>query len=186
MREGREASRFDIELHGSDLGQMLNAFGYSGNVEGGATHGEINANWPGAPMDFALKAVEGTLALRIGAGQLIKLDPGAGRVFGLLNLHALPRRLTLDFSDLFKRGFAFDRIEGHFTLIDSNAYTQDLIIQGPSARIDISGRIGLAEQDYDQLVTVTPEVSSGLPIAGAIAGGPVVGGGPVPGRPFPG
>lgn len=175
LREGREASRFDIELHGSDLGQMLNAFGYSGNVEGGATHGEINANWPGAPMDFALKAVEGTLALRIGAGQLVKLEPGAGRVFGLLNLHALPRRLTLDFSDLFKRGFAFDRIEGHFTLIDSNAYTQDLVIQGPSARIDISGRIGLAERDYDQLVTVSPEVTGGLPIAGAIAGGPAVG-----------
>lgn len=175
LRQGREASRFDIELQGSDLGRMLTAFGYSGNVEGGATHGQINANWPGAPMDFALKAVEGTLDLRIGPGQLVKLEPGAGRVFGLLNLHALPRRLTLDFSDLFKRGFAFDRIEGSFTLIDSNAYTQDLVIQGPSARIDISGRIGLAEQDYDQLVTVTPEVTGGLPIAGAIAGGPAVG-----------
>ena len=175
LRESREASRFDIELNGSDLGRMLTAFGYSGNVEDGPTHGEINANWPGAPTDFALAKVEGTLDLRIGAGQLVKLDPGAGRVFGLLNLHALPRRLTLDFSDLFKRGFAFDRIEGSFTLIDGNAYTQDLFIQGPSARIDISGRIGLAERDYDQLVTVTPEVTGGLPIAGAIAGGPAVG-----------
>lgn len=175
LRDKREASRFDVEVHGGNLGRMLTAFGYSGNIEGGETHGEINANWPGSPMDFKLEKVEGSLSLRIGEGQLVKFEPGAGRVFGLLNLHALPRRLTLDFSDLFKRGFSFDRIEGHFTLIDSDAYTQDLVIEGPSARIDISGRIGLAVHDYDQLVTVTPEVSSGLPVAGALAGGPAVG-----------
>ncbi|WP_297527586.1 YhdP family protein [Thiohalobacter sp.] len=171
----RERSRFDINITGGDLGRLLEAFGYAGNVRGGETRAEINANWPGAPMDFELAKVEGTLALRIGKGSLTSLDPGAGRVFGLLSLHALPRRLSLDFSDLFRRGFSFDRIEGRFTLIDGNAYTNDLVIEGPAARIEISGRTGLAARDYDQLVTVIPEVTSGLPLAGAIAGGPAVG-----------
>lgn len=171
----RERSRFDLNITGGDLGRLLEAFGYAGNIEGGETHAEINANWPGAPMDFELAKVEGTLALRIGKGSLTSLDPGAGRVFGLLSLHALPRRLSLDFSDLFRRGFSFDRIEGRFTLIDGNAYTNDLVIEGPAARIEISGRTGLATRDYDQLVTVIPEVTSGLPLAGAIAGGPAVG-----------
>jgi len=174
-RDDRERSRFDLNITGGDLGRLLEAFGYAGNVRGGETHAEINANWPGAPMDFELAKVEGTLALRIGKGSLTSLDPGAGRVFGLLSLHALPRRLSLDFSDLFRRGFSFDRIEGRFTLIDGNAYTNDLVIEGPAARIEISGRTGLARRDYDQLVTVVPEVTSGLPLAGAIAGGPAVG-----------
>ena len=176
QRKGdRERSRFDLKVTGGDLGRLLEAFGYAGNVRGGETQAEVNANWPGAPMDFELAKVEGTLALRIGKGSLTSLEPGAGRVFGLLSLQALPRRLSLDFSDLFRRGFSFDRIEGRFTLIDGNAYTNDLVIEGPAARIEISGRTGLARRDYDQLVTVIPEVTSGLPLAGAIAGGPAVG-----------
>jgi uncharacterized protein YhdP len=119
--------------------------------------------------------IDGKLHLVIKDGQLLNVKPGAGRVFGLVSLHTLPRRLSLDFSDLFKKGYAFDRVEGNFVLSDGDAYTSDLFIEGPAARIDISGRIGLADEDYDELITVVPHVSSSLPIAGAIAGGPVVG-----------
>jgi uncharacterized protein YhdP len=83
--------------------------------------------------------------------------------------------LSLDFSDLFSKGFAFDRIEGNFVLDNGNAYTNDLVINGPAAIIEISGRIGLADSDYDELVTVIPSMSSSIPLAGALAGGPVVG-----------
>ena len=60
-------------------------------------------------------------------------------------------------------------------LDNGNAYTNDLVINGPAARIEISGRIGLANNDYDELVTVIPSMTSSIPIAGAIAGGPAVG-----------
>lgn len=94
---------------------------------------------------------------------------------GLFSLHSLSRRLALDFSDLFQKGLGFDSIEGTFSLSNGHAYTRDLTLKGPAARIDISGRIGLKDRDYDQIVTVTPRVSSALPIAGTIAGGPAVG-----------
>jgi uncharacterized protein YhdP len=96
-------------------------------------------------------------------------------VLGLISLNNLPRRLSLDFSDLFAKGFSFDEIDGSFVLDDGNAYTNDLFVNGPAALIEISGRIGLAEQDYDELVTVTPYVKTGLPLAGTLAGGPAVG-----------
>ena len=73
------------------------------------------------------------------------------------------------------RGLSFDEIEGSFTLIDGDAFTNDLRIEGPSARVELAGRIGLVSQDYDQLVRVTPEISSSLPLAGALAGGPALG-----------
>jgi uncharacterized protein YhdP len=96
-------------------------------------------------------------------------------VLGLLSLNNLPRRLLLDFSDLFAEGFSFDKIKGSFVIDGGNAYTTDLYVDGPPARIDISGRIGLAEQDYDELVTVTPYVKTGISLAGALAAGPAVG-----------
>jgi uncharacterized protein YhdP len=66
-------------------------------------------------------------------------------------------------------------MSGHFVVMDGDAYTSDFTIKGSSATIAITGRTGLVDRDYDQMVTVTPQVSSSLPIAGAIAGGPAVG-----------
>lgn len=174
-RAGEDASRFRVDVRTGELGRLLSAFGYAGTVVGGKTHGELEANWPGNPADFSLPKLEGSLALRIGSGRLVNVEAGAGRVFGLFSLQGLRRRLALDFSDVFEKGFSFDRVEGHFTLLDSDAYTNDLVIEGPAARIEISGRTGLARHDYDQLVTVVPQVQSSLPLAGALAGGPVVG-----------
>lgn len=172
---GKDASRFRIDLKGGELGGLLAKFGYAGSIQGGETQGEIDANWPGTPTDFALAKLEGGMSFRIGKGRLLQVEAGAGRVFGLFNLHGLRRRLALDFSDVFEKGFSFDSIEGKFTLMDGDAYTNDLTVEGPAARIEISGRTGLARQDYDQLVTVIPHIQSTIPIAGALAGGPVVG-----------
>lgn len=172
---GHQTSRFQITVTGGNLGKMLSAFGYAGNIKGGQTRGDISANWRGSPMAFSLKRLQGHLHLHIGEGRILRVEPGAGRVFGLLSLQALPRRLSLDFSDLFRKGFSFDSIEGNFTLSEGDAYTSDLVVDGPSARIEIAGRTGLVARDYDQLVTVIPHIRSSLPIAGVIAGGPAVG-----------
>ena len=174
-KRGFDRSWFDIEITDGRLEHLLDAFDYAEQVDRGELSGTINAGWQGAPWNFEPERAEGRLYLKIRDGQLETVRPGAGRVFGLISLHSLPRRLSLDFDDLYKKGFSFDRIEGNFVLDGGNAYTDDLQIEGPAARIDITGRIGLADRDYDQLVTVVPNVSSGLPLAGVIAGGPAVG-----------
>ena len=172
---GRQVSQFEIEVTGGTLEKLLQEFDYQEEVAGGEINGSLRATWPGAPWAFRPSVIDGKLHLVIKEGQLLNVKPGAGRVLGLVSLHTLPRRLSLDFDDLYKKGYTFDRIEGHFVLSDGDAYTSDLVIEGPAARIDISGRIGLEDEDYDELITVVPHVSSSLPIAGAIAGGPVVG-----------
>jgi uncharacterized protein YhdP len=135
--------------------------------------------WPQAPYALELQDLSSEkLTLEMGAGEVTEVDPGVGRLVGLLSLHALGKRLSLDFSDLFAKGLEFDRIEGRFHISHGNAYTeppQHLVITSPSAQILITGRTGLAARDYDQLVTVVPRVSSALPLVGAIAGGPAVG-----------
>jgi uncharacterized protein (TIGR02099 family) len=173
--DGESISRFNITYSDGLLEALLEAFDYKENVSGGSLSGSLRASWPGDPWDFLPERANGKLYLLIKDGQLLDVEPGAGRVLGLLSLHTLSRRLLLDFSDLFKKGFTFDRIEGNFTLTGGDAQTSDLTIEGPAARIEIAGRVGLAAKDYDELVTVIPRVGSSLPLAGAIAGGPVVG-----------
>ena len=110
------------------------------------------------------------MQLNIDKGRFLDIEPKAGRLFGLLSLQTLPRRLSLDFSDLFSKGLSFDEISGDFTIEDGNAYTNNLAMEGPSAEIVVTGRTGLSRKDYDQLVTVTPQVSDSLPIASALFG----------------
>jgi uncharacterized protein (TIGR02099 family) len=172
---GGGQTRLELDVEAGDLGQALSRLGFTGAVEQGATHMHWGINWPGGPGDFQLERLNGRIRLKVDKGRLLELDPGAGRMFGLLSLQALPRRLRLDFSDLFKKGFSFDGIEGGFTVVGGDAITNDLFMESPAARIDIAGRVGLASRDYDQTVTVTPHVQSSLPVAGALAGGPLVG-----------
>jgi uncharacterized protein (TIGR02099 family) len=174
-QDGEAFSQFELTINNGRLEKLLKAFDYREEVSGGDMSGWLRASWRGTPWEFRPDQVEGKLYLLITDGQLLNVKPGAGRVFGLVSLHTLQRRLSLDFSDLVKKGFAFDRIEGHFALDDGDAYTNDLFIEGPAARIDISGRIGLAGKDYDEVISVAPHLSSSLPLAGAIAGGPAVG-----------
>ncbi len=165
-------STFAATVSGEDLGEMLAAFNFTPLVAGGQTIVRLDAQWPGSPAAFELSKLGGEIDLKILNGQILEVDPGAGRLFGLLSVQALPRRLRLDFGDLFASGLSFDSIEGKFVLDRGNAHTDNLVIEGPTAKITIKGRTGFAEQDYDQLITVVPEVGGTLPLVGALAGGP--------------
>lgn len=164
-------SRVHLDVEGDTLAGLLARFQYAvANIDGGATGMTIDAAWDGMPSEFALEKLQGNFSLRVDEGRFLDIDPGGGRLFGLLSLQTLPRRLSLDFNDLFRKGFAFDRIEGAFELDHGNAYTNSLLMDGPAARIDVSGRTGLADKDYDQRVTVTPALSDSIPVAGAFFG----------------
>ena len=172
----QQLSSMELKVERGKLDRLMRLFDYQKSIEDGELSGALRVNWPGALWDFSPATAEGKLRIKIEDGQLLDVEPGAaGRVLGLTSLSNLPRRLLLDFSDLYKEGFSFDSIKGTFTLDGGNAYTNDLYVDGPAAKIEISGRIGLAEEDYDELVTVTPYVQSGLSLAGALAAGPVIG-----------
>jgi uncharacterized protein (TIGR02099 family) len=174
--DGKQWSTVDMVISDGDMEKLLDLFGYQKSIKDGRLKGSMRIAWAGAPWMFSPERADGKVRLNIKDGQLIDVEPGAtGRVLGLLSVSSLPRRLTLDFSDLFADGFSFDSIEGSFLVDSGNAYTNDLVVDGPAARIEISGRVGLADKDYDQLVSVTPYIKSGLSLAGAIAGGPAVG-----------
>jgi len=118
--------------------------------------------------------MDGTLSIQVNDGRIPEAaSPGVGRLLGLVSLAELPRRLTLDFGDVFGKGLAFDSISGDFRLANGNAVTDNLSIVGPAANISVNGRTGLRARDYDQQMVVVPHVGNSLPLVGAVVGGPV-------------
>ncbi|MFL6592499.1 MAG: YhdP family protein, partial [Luteimonas sp.] len=160
-------------LDSDDFGALLSSFGYGGQLSGAHGKARLDANWPGSPAAFGLATLNGTLTIAAREGQLVELEPGAGRVLGLLSLAQLPRRLALDFHDFFSKGFAFDRIEGDVRIASGQARSDNLVIDGPAAEIRIRGATNLVAQQFDQTVEVFPKAGNLLTVAGAIAGGPV-------------
>jgi len=167
------STRMRLRLAAGNLGQSLRQAGFNLGLEGGQASVELTGRWPGSPLDFRLQRADGTLDVEIDGGALAEAGPGAGRLLGLVSLGSIPRRLRLDFSDVFGEGLAFDRIAGQFRLDPPMAITDALKVSAPAADITISGRTDLARRTYDQLLTVRPGVSSTLPIIGLLAGGPV-------------
>lgn len=166
-------TRLDARLRSEDLGALLEAFGFGKQVSKGKGNVDAELQWPGSPAAFAPAGLQGTLRVDVRDGQLVQIDPGAGRVLGLLGIAQLPRRLTFDFRDLFDEGFAFDRIDGDVRLAGGSASSDNLRIDGPAAEIRIRGAADLRAQTYDQTVDVYPRTGNLLTVAGALAGGPV-------------
>lgn len=172
--EGASRSRFEVDFTASSLGELLDAFGLAGMIDDGETRGRLDGSWAGSPGNFALARFTGRLKMDVGEGHLLEVEPGGGgRVLGLISLAEIPRRLSLDFSDFFNKGFAFNTMSGEFVFADGFARTDLLQINGPAAEIRVSGSTDLRRQEYDQRIEVLPKAGGALPVIGAIAGGPI-------------
>ena len=175
MTQAGPRTSLNFALDTPDFGHLIVVLGFADSIDKGPAklNGEIS--WPGPPLEISRQNLSGRIDLDMRSGRFLDIDPGVGRVMGLLNVAAIQRRLTLDFSDLFKKGLGFDSVTGHFDLESGVVRTEDLRIKGPSGVIEISGRTDVVAKEFDQIVTVTPSLGSTLPIAGAVVGGPVVG-----------
>ena len=155
-----QTTRLDVSLTAPEAAPMLRRFGFPDVMRGASTRIGGQLEWPGGPSDFDPALLSGNLDVEVGAGQFTKIDPGIGKLLGVLSLQALPRRLTLDFRDVFSEGFAFDSIAGKTRIVKGVMSTDDLRLVGPAARVDISGEADLARETQRLTVRVLPALSS--------------------------
>jgi uncharacterized protein (TIGR02099 family) len=172
----REVNRSHLEgrVETGDAGSLLQRFGAGPVLEQGRGEASANLSWDGPLRAPEMASLDGELGFDLRDGVLPAVDPGAGRLVGLLSLSLVPRRLALDFSDVTQEGLHFDRLHARFLLQDGIARPEFFTLASPAARIEVTGPIDLAERTYDQVVTVTPRVSRTLPLLGALAAGPQV------------
>jgi len=169
--QGMTEAQSRFKVTSDDLAGTLEGLGFAATVAGRNARIEGDLTWPAATRGFDWAQGRGTVSLAVEEGALRTVEPGSGgRVLGLFNFYALPRRLTLDFGDVVSKGLGFDRIEGQFKLAGGVAHTDDLTVRGPSVRIDVRGNVGLAAHDYDQIITVTPN-TKGITLGALLLGG---------------
>ncbi len=172
MLEEGPRSDFRILVTTESLGEFLESVDISSSLAGGQTVLRFNAWWPGTPAAFALSRLNGEVEFSVTRGQITNASAGTGRLLGLLSVQALPRRLALDFRDVFDSGFNFEEAHGTFRMENGMASTEDVELSSSAAKISLQGSTDLVAQRYDQVMTVQPGLGNTLPVLGAIAGGP--------------
>ena len=170
-----ETSLVSIELKSSDLESTLKQLGYAPAASAKSAVALIELDWPGSPFTDILQNVSGSISFKLLNGDIREVDPGAGRFLALLSIAQLPKRLSLDFRDVFNSGLHYDELSADFTIHRGQAYTNNMLMRGPVADLGVVGRVGLATRDFEQAAVVQADLGSSLPIAGALAGGLGVG-----------
>jgi uncharacterized protein (TIGR02099 family) len=163
MADGPRVRRTQLSFALSirDSGELLNRLGTPDAIRHGEGHLEGQVTWQGSPITLDYASMSGKMNLSIEKGQFLKTEPGAARLLGVLNLQALPRRLTLDFSDIFSDGFAFDFVRGDVRIDQGVAFTNNLQMKGVVAGALIEGSADLVRETQNLKVVVVPEINAG-------------------------
>lgn len=169
----RTAMSFKLEI--VDAGELLTRFGMPGVLRRGRGRLEGDVNWRGSPFSLDYPSLGGQLQVDVEQGQFLKADPGLAKLLGVLSLQALPRRLTLDFRDVFSQGFAFDFIRGDAKISKGIASTNNLQMKGVNAAVLMDGSADIVRETQNLRVVVVPEINAGTAALVATAINPAVG-----------
>ncbi|MHB9118391.1 MAG: YhdP family protein, partial [Burkholderiales bacterium] len=172
---GQSRTSLNLQLDVQNVGRFLGSFGFPGAVKGGSAVLTGRLAWEGGPGEIGYSSLTGKLTLEAHNGQFLKIDPGIGKLLGIISLQALPRRISLDFRDVFSDGFAFDKISGSMLVNHGIVSSDDFTMVGPAALVSMSGQTDLAKETQNLQVRVVPSFSDSVSVAGAFLGGPVVG-----------
>jgi len=155
----RTAMKFKLDI--ADGGGLLSRFGMKDVIRKGRGKMEGQVAWLGSPFSLDYASMTGAFTVNFESGQFLKTDPGIAKLFGVLSLQALPRRLTLDFRDVFSEGFAFDFVRGDVAIEQGIAKTNNLQMKGVNAAVLMEGRADIAKETQDIKVVVVPEINAG-------------------------
>jgi uncharacterized protein (TIGR02099 family) len=155
-----EASRtsLDFKLDVTDIGHFLDRFGYPEHVKAG--HGKLEGTlgWNGDPLTIDYATLDGNLQMQLEDGQFLEIEPGIGKLVSLMSLQMLPRRIALDFRDVFSKGFQFDRIVGSMNIVRGVMAVKDFSMRGPAADVDMTGQVDLSLETQNLKVKVVPQL----------------------------
>jgi len=159
----------NVDVEASDVGRMLERFGQPGLVRGGNAKAQAAVNWNGDPMTIDYASLNGQMEVHAADGQFLEIEPGIGKLVSLMSLQMLPRRVTLDFRDVFSKGFKWDRIDATARIARGVLETRDFKMGGSAADVTMQGSADLARETQDLRVRVTPKLGdSAATVVGVI------------------
>lgn len=169
----RTVMNFKLDI--ADSGALLARFGMRDVVRQGKGRMEGQVSWVGSPLALDYPSLGGQFNVNVESGQFLKADPGLAKLLGVLSLQSLPRRLTLDFRDVFSEGFAFDFVRGDVRIEQGIASTNNLQMKGVNAAVLMEGRADIARETQNLKVVVVPEINAGTASLVATVINPAIG-----------
>jgi uncharacterized protein YhdP len=148
----------EFDLQAADAGRFLERIGNPGLVRGGRTQLKGALSWNGDPSSIDYASLAGDVEMEAEDGQFLEVDPGLGKLVSLMNLQALPRRVALDFRDVFSKGFQFDRINAGGHIERGTMAISQFRMRGSAAQVEMSGNVDLARETQDLKVRVIPSL----------------------------
>ena len=157
----RRRTQMNFRLDINDAGEFLKRFGQDKVVAKGKGKLEGQVGWLGSPLALDYPTMAGNFNVNVENGQFLKADPGLAKLLGVLSLQSLPRRLALDFRDVFTEGFSFDFLRGDVRIEQGVAITNNLQMKGVNAAVLMDGKADIAKETQDIKVVVVPEINAG-------------------------
>ena len=171
----RRRTVMNFKLDIQDAGELLARYGMKEVVRRGKGKLEGQVAWVGSPLGVDYPTMSGAFTVNVDSGQFLKADPGLAKLLGVLSLQSLPRRLALDFRDVFTEGFSFDFVRGDVRIDAGLASTNNLQMKGVNAAVLMEGSADIARETQDLRVIVVPEINAGTASLIATVINPAVG-----------
>lgn len=160
-RPERRRTAMNFRLDISNAGGLLTRLDMPGLIRAGKGRMEGEVSWIGSPLGLDYPSMSGRFNVNVETGQFLKAEPGIAKLMGVLSLQSLPRRLSLDFRDVFTEGFAFDFVRGDVQIEQGIARTNNLQMKGVNAAVLMDGQADLGRETQDLRVVVVPEINAG-------------------------
>ena len=160
QKAASSASRTSLafKLDVSDVGQFLDRFGYPEHLKGGRAKLEGTLNWNGDPVTLDYATLGGQLQMQAEDGQFLEIEPGIGKLVSLMSLQMLPRRVSMDFRDVFSKGFQFDKITSNMAIERGVMAVKEFHMNGPAADVMMNGQVDLSLETQNLSVKVIPQL----------------------------
>lgn len=148
----------------ADLGAFLRDQNITTMVQDSPAEFSFDLSWQGTPFALNTESLDGRVSWRLGQGYLNEVSDGAARLFSLLSLEGLIRKLRFDFRDVFANGLFYTEFGGEFSLSDGIVSTNNTRLNGSAGDMEINGTVNLNSTELNYQIFYIPKVTSSLPV----------------------
>ncbi|RUO78577.1 YhdP family protein [Pseudidiomarina taiwanensis] len=163
-RQGNQLTEVRGEFSSTDVGRFLESYAITSMVQDSSAELQFDLSWQGQPQDYNHPTVNGEVQWRLAQGYLNEISDGGARLFSLLSLDGIFRKLRFDFRDVFANGLFFDAFSGTFVLDNGVVRTDNTFMDGAAGDMEVVGMANLVSQEIDYRLYFAPKVTSSLPV----------------------
>ncbi|WP_448245397.1 YhdP family protein [Thalassotalea agariperforans] len=168
MQDDYSSSQLAGNIQIKNIEAEMDKMSFDSIIKDSGAELKFDINWLGGLQDFSTHNLNGEIHSVIDDGYLADVSDQA-RIFSILSLQSLVRKLTLDFRDVFSDGMFYSEIKGDSTIENGVIYTDNMKMKGSAGDLLVQGNTNLVSGQLDYRMSYKPNLTSSLPVLGWIA-----------------